>query len=126
MFGIAACVPTLMTTSSPESRRVPPSFSATSIVFGPTKRPLPMMSSAPLVSVGAKVKFDLTIDHVLLAAANLPHVGLDRIGQRAELRRVLDQVGDPGAPEFVLGRQTGDGGTGAADPATLHDGDRLA
>jgi hypothetical protein len=48
--GMAACEPRLSTTSAPESVRAPPSFSATSIVFGPTKRPLPMTSSAPLSS----------------------------------------------------------------------------
>ena len=48
MSGMAACVPTLRKTWSPASMRVPPSFSCTSSVFGATKRPLPMISSAPL------------------------------------------------------------------------------
>ena len=40
--------PVSITTVSPRSVRVPPALSATSIVFGATKRPLPMTSSAPL------------------------------------------------------------------------------
>ena len=50
MSGIAAWVPTSTTTSAPHSVRVPPSFRATSIVLGPVKRPVPMISSAPLSS----------------------------------------------------------------------------
>jgi hypothetical protein len=50
------------------------------------------------------VEFDLAIDHVLLAAAHLAHVGLNSGRQRAELRGVVDEMGDPRAPEFVLGR----------------------
>ena len=38
-FGIVACVPRLRKIWSPASRRVPPSFSRTSRVFGATKRP---------------------------------------------------------------------------------------
>ena len=76
--------------------------------------------------VGAQVEFDLAIDHVLLAAAHLAHVGLDRVRHRAELRGVPDEMGDPRAPEFVLGRQAGDGGARAADPAALDDGNLFA
>ena len=80
--------------------------------------------AAFLVSV--QVECDLPVDHVLLAAAHLAHVGSDVIGQGAEMRGVAHQMGDPGAPEFVLGRQAGDGGAGTADPATLYHGDFLA
>ena len=47
-LGIAAWVPRLRKTLSPTSVRVPPSFRLTSSVLAPTKRPLPMISSAPL------------------------------------------------------------------------------
>jgi hypothetical protein len=76
--------------------------------------------------VGTEVECDLAIDHVLLAAAHLAHVDLDTRRQRTELRGVLYQMGDPRAPEFVLGRQAGNGGTRAADPAALHDGNLFA
>ena len=37
-----------MKTWAPVSVRVPPSFRLTSSVFGATKRPVPMINSAPL------------------------------------------------------------------------------
>ncbi len=49
MLGMAAWVPISMNTCSAVSTRVPPAFRLTSSVFGPTKRPEPMISSAPLV-----------------------------------------------------------------------------
>src|SRR5713226_3675788 len=48
-YRIAACVPILRKTWSPASTRVPPSFRRTSSVLGATKRPVPMINSAPLV-----------------------------------------------------------------------------
>jgi hypothetical protein len=68
---------------------------------------------------------DLAIDHVLLAAANLAHIGFHGISQCTELRSVPDEVSDPRTPEFILGREAGDCWTGAADPAALDDGDSL-
>ena len=117
---IAACVPTLTTTSLLVSKRVPPSFRATSTVFGPTKRPLPTMSSAPLL-LYAPNGIRPRDRSCPACAAHLAHVGLDSSRQRAELRGVLDEMADPRAPEFVLGRQAGDGGARAADPAASHD-----
>ncbi len=54
----------------------------------------------------------LPLDHVALALARLRHIGRDRAGDCAELRRVPDQMGDARAPDFVLAGHTGDVGTG--------------
>jgi hypothetical protein len=48
------------------------------------------------------VKFNLSIDHVLLAAAYLAHVGLPRIRHCTEPSGILDEMRDTRAPEFVL------------------------
>src|ERR1700748_1375359 len=69
---------------------------------------------------------DLTIDHVLLALANPAHIGSDSIGRCAKLRGVPNEMGDPRAPQFVLGWETGNGRARATDPAALHNRDFLA
>src|SRR5260370_16871485 len=71
--------------------------------------------------VGVYMERDLTIDHVLLALANLAHIGSDGGVQCTELCGVLDEMGDPRTPQFVLGWETGDGRARAADPAALHN-----
>ncbi len=53
--------------------------------------------------VGVYMERDLTIDHVLLALANLAHIGSDGGVQCTELCGVLDEMGDPRTPQFVLG-----------------------
>src|SRR5262249_27962292 len=45
-----------------------------------------------------------------------------RARHQPELRSVVDQVGDPGAPDLVLAGQAVDVRAGAADPFPLHDG----
>ena len=69
---------------------------------------------------------DLAIDHILLAAQDLAHVCFGPAGQRAEIRRVPNDMGHVRAPQFVLGRHAGDRGARAADPAALDHGDLLA
>ena len=93
--GIAACVPRLRKTWSPVSVRVPPSFRLTSSVFGATKRPLPMINSAPLVLIVLQMRGDQRFDHVALALTNLRHVDLDGAGYRAELRAVCARDARP-------------------------------
>jgi len=61
----------------------------------------------PLIARGGG---DLSLDHVALALAHLRHVGRDRAGDRAELRRVPGQIGDARGPDFVLARHAGDVG----------------
>ena len=61
--------------------------------------------------IGAQVEFDFIIDHVLLAATYLAHVGSNRPRRSAEVLGIPDEMGEPRAPELVLGRQAGDGGT---------------
>jgi hypothetical protein len=77
------------------------------------------------LSVKTKVKVDLELDHVLLAAPHLRHVDFYTIGEGAERGRVSNEMRYPGAPYLVLGGQTCHGGTGAADPLPLHDGNLL-
>ena len=76
--------------------------------------------------VGIQVECDVAINHILLAATNLDHIGLDGVGQCTELRGVLNEVGHPCTPELVLGWETGDRWARAADPAALHHGNLLA
>jgi hypothetical protein len=74
MLGIAACVPTLRKTRSPANTRVRPSLRGTSSVFGATKRPVPMINSAPVVVV-LQMQFYFAVNHVAFAFANGRHVG---------------------------------------------------
>ncbi len=70
-----------------------------------------------------QVEGNLAVDHLALALAHPCHVGCHGTRHRAELRGVMRQMRDPCAPNLVLARQASDGGTRAADPAALHDGD---
>src|SRR5262249_56213452 len=65
---------------------------------------------------------DLGLDHGGLALDDRRHVGGDSVGHHAEPGTRARQMCDLGAPNFVLAGQTGDVWTGAADPATLDDG----
>ena len=76
--GISACVPTLRKIRSPASVRTPPSFRLTSSVFGPTKRPFPMINSAPLALYFCKCAATCAATISRLRSANLGHVDLDR------------------------------------------------
>ena len=69
---------------------------------------------------------DLTIDHLLFALADPAHIGSDSIGRCAKLRGVPNEMGDPRAPQFVLGWETGNGRARATDPAAFHNRDFLA
>jgi len=64
---------------------------------------------------------DLAIDHVALALTNRCHVGRDRAGHRAELRRVAREIGNSGTPNFVLAGHARDVGAGTSDPTALDD-----
>jgi hypothetical protein len=68
---------------------------------------------------GRKVGGDLSLDHVALA--HLHHIGRDRAGDCAELRRVPDQMGNARAPDFVLAGHAGDVGTGTPDVSPLDE-----
>src|SRR5262245_55908804 len=70
--------------------------------------------------IGIEVEGDVAVDHVLFAPPNLRQVGRDWTGHCAELIGVAAKVCDACAPDLVLAGQAGDGGTGAADPATLN------
>src|SRR5262245_42815993 len=61
--------------------------------------------------IGVAVEGDLPVDHVLLAAPNLRHVGRNGAGLCAELSSVAGEMRNACAPNFVLAGQTGDGGT---------------
>jgi hypothetical protein len=76
--------------------------------------------------VGLQMEGDLAIDHVLLAAADLAHIGSHGISECTELRSVPDEMSDPRTPELILRWEAGDGWTGASDPAALDDGNFLA
>jgi len=65
---------------------------------------------------------DFAVDHVALALANGRHIGGDVAGYDAEARALARQMRDPCAPNFVFAGETGDVGTGAADPLTLDHG----
>jgi hypothetical protein len=85
-----------------------------------------MTSSAGAARLeGRKVGGDLSLDHVALALAHLRHVGRDRAGDCAELRRVPGQIGDARAPDFVLAGHAGDVGAGTSDIPPLDDGHPL-
>jgi hypothetical protein len=72
------------------------------------------------------MKRNLAIDHVLLAASDRGHLGMNGTGDRAERSSVLRKIGNPRTPYFVLGGQARDGRAGAAHPSTLYDADFLA
>ena len=69
-----------------------------------------------------QVHGDQAIDHVALALPHAPHVDRGRARDHPELRRVVNQVGDLRAPDFVLAGETVDVRAGAADPFAFHDG----
>src|SRR5262249_49121363 len=52
--------------------------------------------------IGVKVEGDAAVDHVLLAAPNLRHIGRDWTGLRAELTGMAGEEGGPRAPHLVL------------------------
>src|SRR5262249_39417483 len=61
--------------------------------------------------IGVEMECNLAIDHVLLAAPNLRHVGRNGAGLCAELSGVAGEMRDARAPNFVLAGQASDGGT---------------
>src|SRR5262245_12643994 len=75
--------------------------------------------------IGVEVEGDLAVDHVLLAAPNLRHIGRHRASLRAEMSGVAGEMCDARAPDLVLAGQAGDGGTGAADPTAFYDRNAL-
>ena len=76
--------------------------------------------------VDLNMMLDLAIDHVLLAAANLRHIGCYPVDESAETGGVPHEMGDPRAPQLILGGQACHGWTRPADPTSLNDGDLLA
>ena len=74
------------------------------------------------VPVLFQVHGDQAIDHVAFALPHPPHVDRRRACYDPELRRVVDQVRDLGAPDFVLAGQAVDVRARAADPFPFHDG----
>src|SRR5262249_3977566 len=69
---------------------------------------------------------DLVSDHRALALPYASHVDRDRARREAELRGVVDQIRDLGAPDLVLAREAVDVRASAADPSALHDGSPVA
>jgi len=76
--------------------------------------------------VGLQMQLDRTIDHVLLAASHLRHIGRNAIHVCAEAGRASCDMGHPRAPQLVFRGQTRHGRARAADPTALHDSDLLA
>jgi hypothetical protein len=68
------------------------------------------------------MQIDLATDHIALATQNSRHVGRNRTGCHAELRAMLREMRDPGAPNLGLAGHAGDVRTGPADPAALDKG----
>jgi hypothetical protein len=90
--------------------------------FRRDKAPAPHDQLAAGCHVVVQMQGNLALDHIPLALTNLRHV--DRYGtgdHRAELRGVLRQMCDPRAPNLIFAAQARDIGTGAPDPAALHD-----
>ena len=81
-------------------------------------RPHDQLGAARLVLL--EVHGDEPLDHVALALEYARHVDLDRPRYHPELRRMLHQIDDPGAPDLVLAREAGDVRAGAADPSSFH------
>jgi hypothetical protein len=69
--------------------------------------------------IRVEMQGDLAIDHLLLAQADLGHIGRHRSRDGAELGGVLGEMRDSCAPDLILARHTGDCGAGAADPSAL-------
>src|SRR5262249_36520398 len=65
---------------------------------------------------------DLVSDHRAFALPYASHVDRDRARHEAELRGVVDQIRDLGAPDLVLARETVGVRARAADPSALHNG----
>ena len=86
--------------------------------------PHDQVSAAPLV--GVEVEGNLAIDHGTLAPAHLCHVRPDGAVHGSELGGVACQVGDPGAPDFVLAGKAGHMGARAAHPSPFHHGRPLS
>lgn len=107
--GIAACVPTLTTASLPASWRVTAVGQDGLDRLRPDKTAVPHDEFYPATLICGQMEFYLAIDRVLLAAAHLAH---------AEPRGIPDEMGYSCAPDFVLGRKAGDGGTRTACSTT--------
>jgi hypothetical protein len=65
---------------------------------------------------------DLSFDHGSLALENNGHVDRGGIDRPAELRTVMDKMGDPRTRYLIFAWHAGDVGTGAAYPPVLYDG----
>ena len=118
---IRAREPVLITTTSPRRVRVPPSAVATSIVFGPTKRPCPMTSSAPLSRYLSMIQGDHPIDHLPLAVADGGHLDFPVARGDPELGAPAEIAGDLRAVDQVLAREARDAGAGPRDIPPLDD-----
>ena len=62
------------------------------------------------------MKLDLAFDYILLATSNLRHIDPYCFGNCAEVGGIPDDVRDPGAPDLILGGQTGHRWARATDP----------
>ena len=85
------------------------------------KAPIPNDQFGAGRSEVLQMQIDLATDHSALAAQNSRHIGRDGTGCHAELRAVLREVRHPRTPDLGLAGHAGDVGTGAADPAALHE-----
>src|SRR5215813_10151776 len=66
--------------------------------------------------------FVIVLTEPALLLSNRCHVDSDGAGLRAILPAVARQVRDFGVRDLILARHAGDVRTGAANPASLHDG----
>jgi len=71
--------------------------------------------------VAVQVHRDQTVHHLALAFPDCRHVGRNRTRGASESVGVMDELGDLGAPDFVLARKTIDVRAGTANPAPFDD-----
>src|SRR5215831_19355760 len=79
-------------------------------------------SAHSLLNAMERRAFVIVLTEPALLLSNRCHVDSDGAGLRAILPAVARQVRDFGVHDLILARHAGDVRTGAANPASLHDG----
>ena len=109
---ILALEPVQITTTSPRKVRVP-SAAVTSIVLGPTKRPCPLTSSAPLSRYASTFRATMPSTIFRLRSRTGRHLDIRVARCYAEFGASAEIVGDLGAVDHVFARGAGDGRAGS-------------
>jgi len=81
-----------------------------------------MISSAPLALYFLQVRRNLTLHHLALAPTDRCHIDGDGPGHYSVLSAVTRKMRNFRARNLILARHASDVGTGATNPASLHDG----